>query len=120
MRDFDYRLPPTLNGDQERAAEGILALFREDRPVALLAGAAGTGKTFTLAVLIAVWREAGIQVHPTATTNKAASVVAQMLGEGGNAASTVHRWRSITSPAIPTLRRAAMSSPVIAPDTAMM
>ena len=43
MRDFDYRLPPTLNDDQERAVEGILALFREGRPVALLAGAAGTG-----------------------------------------------------------------------------
>ena len=90
MRDFDYEMPTSLNGDQERAVDGILTLFRDDRPVALLAGAAGTGKTFTLAVLVDIWREGGVQVHPTATTNKAASVIAGMLGEGANAATTVH------------------------------
>ena len=47
MRDFDYRLPPTLNHDQERAAEGNLGDMGRNRDAGELARLIYVGLTPT-------------------------------------------------------------------------
>ncbi|NCC40352.1 MAG: hypothetical protein EOM21_13020 [Gammaproteobacteria bacterium] len=84
MTDPDRSTPPTLSPDQAAALEALHAFVGSDRPALALSGPAGTGKSFLIGRFL---RELDTPVHLTATTHKAAKVVADLAG---GAAMTVH------------------------------
>jgi excinuclease ABC subunit B len=73
--DFELVSPHTPAGDQPQAIEEILrSLKRGDRSQVLL-GATGTGKTFTIAQVIAAHR------RPTLVMSHNKTLAAQLYGE---------------------------------------
>src|SRR5690606_17434662 len=53
MADFDLRLPFALSGDQPQAIEELTAGFRRGEKYQTLLGVTGSGKTVTMASVIA-------------------------------------------------------------------
>jgi tRNA A37 threonylcarbamoyladenosine biosynthesis protein TsaE len=86
-----YRINPTLSPDQENALNKILPKLKADakegRAILVLAGAAGTGKTTLMRVVIDELNKAGITTYLAAPTGKAASRLKQTTGLK---TSTVH------------------------------
>ncbi len=74
-----------LSDDQAQAAYGILT---SGRAIDILIGAAGTGKTRTVAVLARAWRDAGIGrvVGLTTSTSAAHTLAAEGLADSSNLA----------------------------------
>ena len=70
-------------------ADAVRRLAGEDRAVDLLVGPAGTGKTTTLAALVAVWQADGRPVLGLAPSAAAAAVLA---AETGVATENVAKW----------------------------
>ncbi len=74
-----------LSDDQAKAAYGILT---SGRAIDILVGAAGTGKTRTVAVLARAWRDAGIGrvVGLTTSTSAAHTLAGEGLADSSNLA----------------------------------
>ena len=74
-----------LSDDQAQAAYGILT---SGRAIDILVGAAGTGKTRTVAVLARAWRDAGIGrvIGLTTSTSAAHTLAAEGLADSSNLA----------------------------------
>lgn len=65
----DFELPKTLSDEQRAAAEGVL---RDDNYVTVVEGAAGAGKTYTMASVARAYEAAGYRVSGLATAWTAA------------------------------------------------
>jgi len=76
-----------LSHDQEKAWNQIATGIAQGLPEIALSGPAGTGKSFLTTALVEALRKHDYPVHLTATTNKAARVLADM---GGDEAGTIH------------------------------
>lgn len=72
-----------LSHDQAAAVRGLV-----EAPVAVLRGGPGTGKTTITRALLAIYRQAGLQVLLLAPTGRAAHRQSEVCGQ---AASTIHR-----------------------------
>ena len=81
-----------LADDQVQAAYGVLT---SGRAIDILVGAAGTGKTRTVAALAEIWREArvGRVIGLTTSTNAAHVLAAEGLAESHNFAAFLGRIR---------------------------
>ena len=65
----DFELPANLSGEQRAAAEGVL---RDDNYLTIVEGAAGAGKTYTMASVARVYEANGYKVHGLAVAWTAA------------------------------------------------
>jgi hypothetical protein len=79
-----------LADDQAQAAYGILT---SGRAIDILVGAAGTGKTRTVATIAAAWRDAGVGnvIGLTTSTNAAHALAAEGLADSHNFAAFLGR-----------------------------
>jgi exodeoxyribonuclease-5 len=82
-----------LYEDQQRAMDELKSFLEGGNNVHVLSGYAGTGKTFTVDLFGEMCNELGFNVYYTASTNKAAKVMAEMTGKG---ASTIHSLMKLT------------------------
>jgi excinuclease ABC subunit B len=73
--DFDLQAPYEPRGDQPRAIEELVGGLREGREWQTLLGVTGSGKTFTLANVIARWNRPTLVISPNKT------LAAQLYGE---------------------------------------
>ena len=65
----DFNLPESLSGEQRAAAEGVL---RDENYLTIVEGAAGAGKTYTMASVARVYEANGYKVHGLAVAWTAA------------------------------------------------
>jgi hypothetical protein len=79
-----------LTDDQAQAAYGVLT---SGRAIDILVGAAGTGKTRTVATLARIWRDAGVGrvIGLTASTNAAHVLAGEGVAESHNLAAFLGR-----------------------------
>ena len=83
LSDMVAQIAPQLNSGQRQAAVAELR-----HSISLISGGAGSGKTFTLSAITAVYEERGLRVVLAAPTGKAAKRLEQVVG---HPAGTIHR-----------------------------
>jgi exodeoxyribonuclease-5 len=78
-----------LTAEQKAAHDGAVAALDDGN--ACLTGGPGVGKTFTTRAIVETLQRQGKRVGAAASTNKAAAVLSDALGDGNIVASTIHK-----------------------------
>jgi conjugative relaxase-like TrwC/TraI family protein len=73
--------------------DAVVGICTEGRPLSLVLGVAGSGKTTALAVVADAYRSAGYQVLGTATSGQAARTLGREAGIGESRTIASLRWR---------------------------